>query len=72
MINVTINEGQNNKNEKPFPKLMTQKGTSWIMWFVNRNTCFHIKGTYQGAYTDHYKYDSETVDYNEPITIQNA
>ena len=69
-IEVTIGESKT-QSEKPFPKLMKQLDTGWIMLFLNKKTCIHLKGTYKGELVVDYSPDFKTVDFNEPITIQN-
>lgn len=69
MIKVTVGE-QKTQSEKPFPKLMMQKDTGWIMLFLNRTTCIHLTA-FDCELVDDYSVDQETVDYNEPVTLQN-
>jgi hypothetical protein len=70
MINVTI--GKSKTQEKPFPKLMKQLDTGWVMLFLDEKTCIHIEGIYKGELVENYSIDGQTVDFNEPITLQNA
>jgi hypothetical protein len=72
MINVTI--GESKAHEKPFPKLM--KTGNWITLISEINSDgkgigIHILGAYSGVFTTNLNMD-DYVDYNEPITIQNA
>jgi hypothetical protein len=78
MINVTI--GESNQQEKPFPKLMTEKGTGNLFFFYRPclglplSTPDRIQGTdikHLGRWASSWQMEFFT-DYNEPITIQNA
>ena len=70
MIKVTVGE-QKTKSEKPFPKLMKQKDNGWVMLFLNKTTCIHLTN-FNCELVNDYSVDKNTVDYNEPITLQNA
>lgn len=70
MIKVTVGE-QKTQSEKSFPKLMEQKDTRWVMLFLNKTTCIHLTN-FNGELVKDYLVDKNTVDYNEPITLQNA
>jgi hypothetical protein len=78
MLKVTI--GESKPQEKPFPKLMKEKGTENIFFFyrsciglpLNQSDRYetddnNVFGTWaSGWYMDRFE------DFNEPITIQNA
>lgn len=73
MINVTLGEVKP-QSPKPFPKLMIAKDVKgFIVLFYNSTTgvCVTKSGHYDVG--ELYKSGSELfIDYNEPITIQNA
>lgn len=71
MINVTIGESKT-QSEKPFPKLMKQLDAGWIIYMLSETKALHLTGKFAGGFTEDYHIDKNTVDYNEPITLQNA
>jgi hypothetical protein len=76
MINVTIGESKA-QSEKPFPKLMADRHKGHIIEvYEHPDLVFtyigiHRSGHYAGVISVNLKIE-RLVDYNEPITIQNA
>ena len=73
-INVTLSEAKP-QEEKPFPKLMkgTDSSPDFIVLFFSpeKGTCMTSSGEY--VVGERYNRACTTfIDYNEPITIQNA
>jgi hypothetical protein len=67
MVNVTL--GEVKPQERPFPKLMTNG--SWVGYFIQDGQCVWLTGSWRGYYADNVNMH-DIVDYNEPITLQNA
>lgn len=85
MINVTTNNELNKKSSKPYPKLMKCVGESWAKGAIVLFTCSgtgvqlsqavdgdqSFPSTSDGGYSDCWDM-LNFIDYNEPITLQNA
>jgi hypothetical protein len=74
MINVTI--GESKPQEKPFPKLMIATKGAWkglVCFFEEPEKGFLINGksSLTIGYADNFIME-QFVDFNEPITLQNA
>lgn len=74
MIKVTL--GEANTQEKPFPKLMIATDTGRIVFFICERKGFQLntvdRKTFKEQHYSEYWSMTRFVDYNEPITLQNA